>query len=288
MADFHEIAGYEVIATLGHGARSTIFAVRDRRGDTYALKRVVKSSPSDQRYIDQAISEHQIARRFDHPSLRRSYRLIRQRQFIRTSEVLVLMELVEGSTMEHFQASLGELVEIFRKTALGLAVMHEQGFVHADIKPNNIMASEDGQVKIIDFGQSCPAGTIKKRIQGTPDYIAPEQVKRRRITQQTDVFNLGATMYWLLTNRHVPTMIPKGEGGVGLRTDEKAVPPREVNAAIPPALSTLVMDSIQKHPSQRPETMELVINRLEIAGAQIKRRDQAEAKRDVAQRRTAG
>src|SRR5690606_37158581 len=144
--------------------------------------------------------EHHIARQIDHPSIRKSLRLIKQRDFIRTSEVLVLMELVLGKTLEQDQPKtmLG-MCRVIRDVALGLAAMHEHRLVHADIKPNNIMATSDGRIKIIDFGQSCPIGTVKPRIQGTPDYIAPEQVKRGPITPQTDVFNLGATMYWLLT-----------------------------------------------------------------------------------------
>src|SRR5690606_35077399 len=109
----------------------------------------------------------------------------------------VLMEMVDGLTLEHYVPdNLIELCRIFQQTALGLHAMHEAGYVHADIKPNNILFMDDQRVKIIDFGQSCKADTVKDRIQGTPDYIAPEQVLRRAITPQTDVFNLGATMYW--------------------------------------------------------------------------------------------
>ncbi len=273
MAEFHDIAGYEVLATLGLGARSTIYAVRDRKGQTYALKRVVKSSPSDQRFLDQAIAEHKVASLFDHPALRKSYKLIRQRDFIRTSEVLVLMELVDGQTLEQFQpGNMARLCEICRHVAEGLAAMHTKQYVHADIKPNNIMVTKTGDVKVIDYGQSCPTGTVKERIQGTPDYIAPEQVLRRMITPQTDVFNLGATMYWLLTQRNIPTMIPrKTQAGMALRTDEKCQPPRELNGQVPPALSSLVMDCIQSEPVQRPGTMREVIDRLVIAGKQVAR-----------------
>lgn len=272
MADFHEIAGYEVMSTLGYGARSTIFAVRDRRANVFALKRVVRTGPSDQRFLDQAILEHDIASKFDHESLRRSFKLIRQRNFIRTSEVLVVMEFVDGVTLEQHQPpTLADLVEDCRQVAEGLHAMHQAGYVHADIKPNNIMVTGAGKVKIIDFGQSCPLGTVKERIQGTPDYIAPEQVRRRAITAQTDVFNLGATLYWLLTHRHVPTLIPKGKAGVTIRTEERCVPPIELNEQVSPALNSLVMDCVQTEVQDRPEGMQQVISRLEIAAAQIRR-----------------
>ncbi|MEX0745522.1 MAG: serine/threonine-protein kinase [Phycisphaeraceae bacterium] len=288
MAEFHEIAGYEVLATLGHGARSSIYSVRDKQGDPFALKRVVKRSPSDQRFIDQAKLEHEISSKFDHPALRRSYRLIRQRQFIRVSEVLVLMELIDGETLEQYQPAAGfaELLDVCRQVGEGLAAMHELGYVHADIKPNNIMIGRTGQAKIIDFGQSCEVGTIKQRIQGTPDYIAPEQVRRQRITPQTDVFNLGATLYWLLTRRHVPTLIPKGQAGITLRTEERCPPPTEFNEEVPPALSTLVMDCIATEPVQRPASMRAVLDRLAIAAAQVIRR-RGDGASDLPRRRSA-
>ncbi len=275
MAEFSEILGYEVLATLGVGARSTIYAVKDGKSQLFALKRVVKSSPSDQRFVDQAISEHEVAQKFDHPTLRKSIKLIRQRNFIRTSEILVLMEMVDGATLEkHQPENLGALCQLCREVAQGLGVMHKGGYVHADIKPNNIMITDKGHIKIIDFGQSCPIGTVKERIQGTPDYIAPEQVQRRSITPQTDVFNLGATMYWLLTSKHVPTLIPKGSAGISLRTEDTCKTPIEVNELVPPALSSLVMDCIQTDAPKRPDTMVQVADRLEIAARQFERRDQ--------------
>ncbi|MEM6551993.1 MAG: serine/threonine-protein kinase [Planctomycetota bacterium] len=274
MSIAYQIGGYDVLHTLGKGAGSTLFEVCNDAGEKFCLKRVVKSGPSDQRFLDQAIHEHEIASSMDHPRLRRSFKLIRQRALIRTSEVLVLMELVDGKTLEAFQADdIEGFCTIMMQGAEALGAMHEAGYVHADIKPNNMMLDRDGGVKLIDFGQSCAIGTVKERIQGTPDYIAPEQVKRRAITPQTDVFNLGATMYWLLTGHYVPTMIPKNDSSVKVRASrpESPAPPIEHNAAVPPALSTLVMDCIAIDPADRPANMQHVIDRLEIARAQAAR-----------------
>ncbi len=269
----NEIMGYEVLATLGFGARSTIFAVKDKHAQVFALKRVIKESAGDQRFLDQAVQEHEIASRFEHPALRKSLKLIRQRALIRTNEIYVLMELVDGLTLEHSKPSdLNSLCSICKQVADGLCHMHQKGFVHADIKPNNILVAGKNAVKIIDFGQSCTTGTIKQRIQGTPDYIAPEQVLRKEITPLTDVFNFGATMYWLLTNHHVPTLIPKGEPGMVLRrSSEGRQTPAEVNPEITPALSQLVMHCLETEPANRPRTMQEVSDRLEIAAAQFER-----------------
>lgn len=286
MAHFHEILGYEVITTLGYGARSTIFAVQDKKGQIYALKRVVKQSDSDHRFLEQAILEHEIAKRFDHPLLRRSYKLIKQRSFLRVTEVLVLMEMVDGLTLEQGHSEdMAKIVTICQQTAVGLGVMHAAGYVHADIKPNNIMVDDRGGSKIIDFGQSCPIGTVKDRIQGTPDYIAPEQVERKTITVATDVFNLGATMYWLITHKHVPTKIPKGEPGM-LRTEKRECPtPVELNVKCPPALSSLVMQCVQDDPNDRPASMAAVHDRLALALTQITNR--VNGRRSGAEQRSA-
>ncbi len=273
MVEFNAIEGYEVLSTLGYGARSVIFKVRDSRNEVYALKRVLKSSPSDQRFIDQAVAEHQIASQFNHRSLRRSLKLIKHRSFVRTVGVVVVMEYVEGKTLEQYRpSSMRHAIKVFRRTAEGLAAMHAAGYVHADIKPNNILVGERDRVKLIDFGQSCTVGTVKQRIQGTPDYIAPEQVRRQAITVRTDVFNLGATMYWMLTRRHIPTILPrKGQVGARLELEEPCLPPNQINPDVPAALSSLVMDCIEQGPHARPETMSQVNDRLEVAASQLRR-----------------
>ena len=279
----HHIVGYDVLATLGYGARSTIFAVKDKDQHVYALKRLIKEGPSDQRFLDQAIHEHEICQKFDDPRLRKSIKLIKRRQVIRTTEVYVLMELVDGETLEQYTVKdLVELCYLCREIAFGLHSMHEVGYVHADMKPNNVIVVAPRKIKVIDFGQSCPIGTVKERIQGTPDYIAPEQVLRREIQPYTDVFNLGATMYWLLTRKHVPTLIPKGQAGLSIKTEDKCVAPMEVDPSIPPALSNLVMSCIETDPPQRPKNMKLVCDRLEMAIRQAKRQRTSERQQTTA------
>ncbi len=135
--------------------------------------------------------------------------------------------------------------------------MHDGGFLHTDIKPTNIMITQEGSVKIIDFGQSCPIHHRKERIQGTPDYIAPEQVRRMALDQRTDVFNLGATMYWVLTSEKYPTEIrgTDSRGGISLVTSDRPLTPIELNDKIPLALSKLVMECCRENPEERPADM---------------------------------
>jgi serine/threonine-protein kinase len=177
------------------------------------------------------------------------------------------MEYIEGMTFEQAKPNrLDWFLQIMRKVAEGLDALHEIGYVHADIKPNNIILGKNGVVKIIDFGQSCRIGQRKERIQGTPEYIAPEQVKRWPLQRSTDVFNLGATMYWLLTEKPFPTGVRQSPAGLGvdLAGPQQALTPKQINAKIPPALSQLVMDCCREIPSERPADMKQVLARLDV------------------------
>jgi serine/threonine-protein kinase len=159
-----------------------------------------------------------------------------------------------------------DIVDAFIQASQGLKAMHVMGYVHCDIKPNNIMRTDAGQVKVIDFGQSAKIGTTKERIQGTPDFIAPEQVTRRPVSVQTDVFNLGATLYWSLTGKHIPTAYTvnkKGENSFLL--DTRIDTPQDLNPKVPSPLSNLVMECISTKAQKRPAEMDQVITRLELA-----------------------
>lgn len=263
-----EIPDFEVLSCLGYGARSTIYAVSEKRtGQLYALKRVMRRSADDDRFLEQAEQEYAISSQFDHPALRKSHRLIKRRKLLKVSELFLLMDLFDGTSLDtHRPSNLQVLLKIFTQVASGLAAMHKLGYVHADIKPNNILVNDKTEVKIIDFGQSCLIGTVKTRIQGTPDYIAPEQVGRGPLTPATDVFNLGATLYWCVTDRHIPTLIPKKKSGVSPTVDSRElVPPHVLNPQIPLPLSRLILDCVQTRPSQRPRDMADVRSRLELA-----------------------
>src|SRR5688572_301748 len=263
-----KILHYEVLERLGEGARSVIYAVRDPdTRKTYALKHVVREDNKDLRFIEQVENEFEISRQFNHPNLRKSYDLkVNKSLLLKKNETFLLMELVEGKPLDvRLPSDMMELLDTFIQCAQGLKAMHQMGYVHCDMKPNNILRSDAGDVKLIDFGQSCRIGTIKERIQGTPDFIAPEQVARRPISIQTDVFNLGATMYWALTGRHIPTLYTvnkKGENSFLL--DARIDTPQDLNLAVPTAISNLVMECVSTKPQKRPADMDAMITRLEL------------------------
>ena len=260
---------YDVLECLGEGAKSTIFRVCDPSTQKiYALKHVVRDLQKDIRFIEQMETEFQISRQFSHPNLRRSYDLkIVKKMLLKVAEAYLLMEYVEGKTLElRPPHSVLETIDTFIQVAMGMKAMHHLGYVHCDMKPNNILRSDAGVAKVIDFGQSCPIGTVKERIQGTPDFIAPEQFNRKPVTVQTDVYNLGATIYWCLTGKHVPTVYTvskKGENSFLL--ENRIETPLELNPRIPLPLSNMVMDCISVRVQKRPGDMDQIITRLELA-----------------------
>ncbi len=264
-----KLLNYDVLECLGEGARSTIYRVLDPTTQRiFALKHVVRSIQKDIRFIEQMETEFEISRQFNHPNLRRTYDLkINRKMMLKIAEAFLLMEYVEGHTLDiRPPRSVLDTIETFLQVAQGLKAMHTMGYVHCDMKPNNVLRNDAGVVKVIDFGQSCPIGTVKERIQGTPDFIAPEQVNRKPVTVQTDVYNLGATIYCCLTAMHVPTVYTvtkKGENSFLL--ENRIDTPQQLNPKVPLPLSNLVMDCISVRPQKRPADMDAVITRLELA-----------------------
>lgn len=259
---------YVVLEKLGSGAKSTIWKVRDPGDDAiYTLKRVIRESRDDDRFLEQAKTEFEVCSVVEHETLRKSFDLRKiYRRWIRTAEVLLLLEYVEGVTLKaRAPSEIEEVIDIFQRVAEGLDSLHQLGYIHADLKPKNILLTGGDSVKIIDFGQSCPIGHRKQRIQGTPQYIAPEQVKRGILDQRTDVFNIGASMYWVLTGKTYPTVMSDDASEISLASSRKVQRPDEVNSEVPTALSKLVMDCCSDDPAKRPENMAEFMARLEVS-----------------------
>jgi eukaryotic-like serine/threonine-protein kinase len=259
---------YDVLDRIGEGAKSTIYAVIDpATRKTFALKHVVRKEDKDIRYVEQMEQEFEVGKNLNHPVLRKTYDLkINKTLLLRVTEAFLIMELVTGKTLDQdLPRSLLDILDIFIQVADGIRAMHQAGYVHCDIKPINILRGDHG-IKLIDFGQSARVGTVKERIQGTPDYIAPEQVVRRPVMPQTDVFNLGASLYWALTGRTIPTLYTVNkQGDNSLLAHELIQTPLELNPTVPPMLSKLIMECIATSPSKRPANMDEVIQRLELA-----------------------
>jgi serine/threonine protein kinase len=264
------IAGFTILAKIGEGARSQIYAVQDpKTKQVWALKHVELNNDKDDRFIAQAQSEYAIGTKLSHPAIRKIRKIIKQRKIFKLEGVAVIMELVDATSLDQqLPKTTAAAVNIFQQVVDALSHMHKKGFVHADMKPTNVLITEDNQVKVIDLGQACPIGTIKKRIQGTPGYMAPEQALREAIDERTDIYNLGAMMYWVLVRKVIPTaMSPQGGDPSLLSTTDiehipPPVPPHEECSNVPLELSELIMECVAKNREDRPESMAVVSRKL--------------------------
>lgn len=271
-----DIPNYRVIEKLGTGASTRIFRARCMRsGKDYAIKTVKIQKPEDNTIVDLMRAEYAIGAAIDSEHIRKVYELRMIRQRLRVRGAILFMEYVDGQTMadKEFSRPIQVLLRLFAEAAKGLHAMHLAGYVHADIKPSNIMVTAEGRVKLIDFGQSARSHEAKQRIQGTIDYMAPEQVQRKTLDPRTDVFGLGATLHRVLTGRPVVTEMNQtvnmaSQALVGVRRDKLAV---ASNGALPAPLARLLSDCCAAEPAQRPADMPDLIKRLEMVAASLTR-----------------
>lgn len=281
---FANLPGFDVTKRIGKGAGAIIYEARERSSRRrVAVKHVVRGGPQDDRFIEQAEAEYKVAHALDHRYLRKCYNIFRVRRWLKIRELFIVMELVEGERLDNIYKdrrpeTLEPVIRIFRMIAEGLSAMHAHAFVHADIKPNNILLSSDGAVKIIDFGQSCAMGHRKERIQGTPDFIAPEQVLLTPLDQRTDVYNFGATMYGILTGKAFSTVLPNAPAGakkIEIDARRGNEPPHELNEHVPLPLSRLIMECCANERENRPWDMNKVISRLDMSLMTLERKQTA-------------
>lgn len=245
---------YRIVRPLGQGAGSTILLIVDTKiGRQYALKVVKRQGPADDVYLDQAQHEFEVAQRLNHRCLLKIYDLRIKRSWLKLSGVEELMEYVDGRTLDEIalKDDVGQLVLIFNQVAAGLMHMHRRGVYHGDLKPSNVLLSRTGQVKIIDFGTAWIKGQPKYRVQGTPQYMAPEQATEKIVDEKTDLYNFGAMMYRLLTGEYANLGLPQ-VGGNHIGGRNRLRPPLDYNHEIPGTLSEAVMACLEPNPDRRP------------------------------------
>jgi serine/threonine protein kinase len=261
MSDEIRIGKFQVLGTLGSGAHSTILHVRRAAdGANYALKVVPIDGPDDQKFLEQAQHEVRVAQMLDHKNLIKVYALEAVKDWLfRVRKVHVLIEYVNGKTLDTCpRLRMPHLVQVFKCVADGLVHMHRRQVCHGDLKPNNILLSRAGEVKVIDFGLARVRGEGKDRVQGTPEYMAPEQVKHKLINERTDIWNFGATMYRLVTWRLPQSVVSEEDGGLPL--DAKMwkrlfKPVNEFAPTTPAPLVELIHRCLSYDANRRPERM---------------------------------
>jgi len=256
----------------GTGAGSTIFkgtCVDD--GRTYAIKVVKWTQRGDERFIKQAVNEYRIASILDHRNVVKMYSCRRVRKFFKTVEFNIVMEYFPGKMLsERSRFQMADMIAIFLQVADALAYMHRIGFVHTDVKPENILVDDEANVRLIDFGVACKRNATKDRVQGTPEFMAPEQTTKKPLDERTDIYNLGATMYKVLTGRVVPENVsiatPHGDGNE-LSLARTGV--RAHNAAVPGRFARVVEKCTRRSRSKRYQRMSEVVEELGMALREI-------------------
>jgi serine/threonine protein kinase len=260
-----KIGTFHVLGTLGTGAHSTILHIRrDEDSKEYALKVVPIEDSEEHKFLDQARHEFDIAQRLNHPSLIKIFALETQRDWLfRVRKVHMLIEYVDGKTLDSFnRLPMNCLVQIFARVAAGMSHMHKKEVCHADMKPNNVLLSRAGEVKVIDYGLGWIKGENKGRVQGTLEYLAPEQAQKKTVNELTDIYNFAAMMYRLVTGNRPPdikeALLLEGKGW------EKAVKPvAECAPKAPKELGEIIHRCLSYHAHKRPQTMREVQEVLE-------------------------
>lgn len=252
------IGKFQILGPLGEGAHSQILHIRRTQdGRSYALKVVPIQGKEDLKFLEQARHEFDIGQKLDHPNLIKIYTFETQRDWLfRVCKAHLLIEYVNGKTLDTCpRMKIPHLLQVFKAVSDGLVQMHRRQIYHADLKPNNIMLARSGAVKIIDFGLAWIKGYGKDRIQGTPEYMAPEQVRKKIVNESTDIFNFGATMYKMVTLRLPPSIVAEG-GGPNINSkvwQQMLKPVSECHPGAPPELADLIHGCMAYHPESRPE-----------------------------------
>jgi serine/threonine protein kinase len=251
---------------LGTGARSEIYEVKRRTdGRVMAAKFVQVRGPEDLRVVGHLENEYTVLNAIQEARTSGVAIAVRVegfqkiKRFFKVQAAYLLMERLTGAAMAGKRDyDLDSILTIFRQVCLGIENTHEAGYVHADLKPENILVGEHLDVKIIDFGFAAPIGTQLAGAKGTFGYLAPEQAGGR-LTQKTDVFNLGAALYWVLTGQNLPSISPgQHEAGGFIPSDQVIItPPSRINQDVPDELSNMVLRCCMARPEDRPTVREL-------------------------------
>ena len=267
---YPDFGQYEVLQLIGVGAHSRVYKVchRDTR-KRFAVKHVVLEGAGTLRYLHQLENEFERAKDLVHPNVVRVQDLVTRKRRLRVAEAYLVMELVRGASMVSSPRAytFEQLVFYFRQVADALVYIHERGIIHTDIKPKNLIITAHDLVKIVDFGQATTPGRSKGRVQGTFEFMAPEQVRDGILDVRTDIFNLAASVYFMLSGRHIPPIVAATLGNVDFVPSRSRRPDSilDANPRITPALDDLLRRSCSRVRDDRPSSMLDFIEQFEDA-----------------------
>jgi serine/threonine-protein kinase len=263
-----EIEGYELAERIGAGAESMIFRAVERASkEVVAIKWVCVENAESYKYLRHAENEYERLKALEGgekghpPGVVRARRLIKSGFLRKRKSCALVMDYVDGLDLRRERRyPLGQLVEMMRHVAGALSAIHARGLIHGDLKPENIIVTHGGRPVLVDFGFCCESGSCPQTIRGTRDYMAPEQVDRRPLTEKTDIFNFGATMYFLFSGRHVPALMAEpGSNKLFIAGRNLDAPPmRTFNPGVPPALDGVVLRCVRQDIVERPSCIDEV------------------------------
>ncbi len=254
-----KIGKFNVLATLGAGAHSSILHIRrEEDGREYALKVVNIESDAEKKFLEQAEHEFRVGKMLDHPNLVKVLAFETEKNWLfKVKKAKLLVEFVKGDTLDKIKLmKRHKMLRVFEQVAAGMVHMHRRNVLHADLKPGNIMLGRGTTVKVLDYGLAWIKGEPKDRVQGTPEYLAPETASHKLVSERTDIFNFGATMYRLVTFKLPPSVISDLAGVPMTEKTYKSLykPVGEIVATTPPKLAGLIHKCMEFKANNRPDS----------------------------------
>jgi serine/threonine-protein kinase len=247
---------YDLTELLARSGMASIFKAIDRRsGSMVALKVPHMQFESDVAFFERFRREEQIGQKLVHPNI------VRVLEPETKSRIYLVMEYAEGKSLravigERRKFSTEDALEITRQICSALVYLHAQGIVHRDLKPDNVLIGPDGQIKLLDFGIAMDEAA--RRLTwfglsppiGTPDYMAPEQVRGKRGDVRTDLYALGTMLYEMITGE-LPFPEANAHAMMRAKLNQEPRPPHEVKPDIDPKVEEIILRAIDRSPRER-------------------------------------
>ena len=252
---------YEILGKIGTGGMADVYKAKDHKLNRFVAVKVLKPEfREDTTFIRKFRSEAQAAAGLTHPNIVNVFDVGDD-----GGVYYIVMELIEGITLKEYIGKKGKLsikvaTSIAIQVSMGLEAAHNHGIVHRDVKPQNIIISTDGKVKVTDFGiaRAASSNTISSNVMGSVHYSSPEQVRGGYSDEKSDIYSLGITLYEMVTGR-VPF---DGDTTVAIaikHLQEEMVPPSVYTENLPHSLEQIILKCTQKSVGRRYEKMEDVI-----------------------------
>ena len=250
---------YEILGRIGSGGMADVYKGKDHKLNRYVAIKVLKSDyRSDEVFIQKFVSEAQAAAGLMHPNVVNVYDVGQDRGLY-----YMVMELVEGITLKDYIEKKGKLsaketISISIQMVTGIQAAHNRHIIHRDIKPQNIIISKEGKVKVTDFGiarATTSTQTISASVMGSVHYTSPEQARGGHVDERSDIYSAGITMYEMITG-HVPF---DGDSTVTValkHLQEEIVSPSEEVPDIPYSLECIILKCTQKSQEKRYSSCE--------------------------------